>query len=68
LRESLTTAPVPATAATQAAVAVAIPDRWQRKFSAVRSAVSSPRTGPRTIIAGRPGISSPPSSVLASTS
>ena len=68
LRESRTTAPVPATAATQRAVTVAMPDRWQRKFSAVRSAVSSPRTGPRRTIAGRPAASPLPSPLLASTS
>ena len=60
-------APVPATASTQAAVAVATPDRWQSRFSAVRSAVSSPRTGPRTRSAGSPAASRVPSGRMSST-
>ena len=34
---------------TIAAVMLAIPLRWQRKFNAVRSAVSSPRAGPSRV-------------------
>jgi hypothetical protein len=37
------------------AVAVATPERWQAKLSAVRSAVSSPRVGPATRITTSPG-------------
>ena len=54
-------APVPATASTQARVAVAIPDRWHTRFSAVRSAVSRPRTGARTASATSPAARTSPS-------
>ena len=47
LRVSRIRAPVPATASTQARVAVAMPDRWVSRFSAVRSAVSIPAVVPR---------------------
>ena len=40
---------VPSTASTQAAVAVAMPDRWQTRLSMVRSAVSRPRVGATTV-------------------
>ena len=49
LRVSSTRARVPSSASTQAAVAVATPERWQAKLRAVRSAVSRPRTGPSTL-------------------
>ena len=48
LRVSSTRALVPSRASTHAAVAVATPERWQAKLSAVRSAVSRPRVGPAT--------------------
>jgi hypothetical protein len=60
-------APVPATASTQAAVAVATPDRWQSRFSAVRSAVRKLRTGARTTRAASPAASRSPSARRAST-
>ena len=46
LRVSRMRAPVPATASTKRAVRVAIPERWPRKLSAVRSATSSAAAGP----------------------
>ena len=54
LRVSRTRALVPSSAATQAAVAVATPERWHAKLSAVRSAVSSPLVGPATRITTSP--------------
>lgn len=45
LRVSRTAAPVPATASAHARAEVAIPDRWVRKFSMVRSAPSISRSG-----------------------
>ena len=45
LRVSRTVHPVPDRASAQAPVAVAIPDRWVRKLSRVRSAPSSSRIG-----------------------
>ncbi len=50
-----------ATASTNARVKVAIPERWQRKLSAVRSAVSIEARGPSTT-----AISSPADTRLAS--
>ena len=46
LRVSRMRAPVPATASTKRAVRVAMPERWPRKLSAVRSATSSAAAGP----------------------
>ena len=46
LRVSRTTAPVPATASTKAAVRVATPDRWPSRLSMVRSAASRTLAGP----------------------
>ena len=60
-RVSSTRARVPASASTQAAVAVATPERWQAKLSAVRSAVSRPRTGPDTCITTSPRATRVPS-------
>jgi hypothetical protein len=68
LRVSRMTAPVPSTASTQRRVAVATPERWQSRLSAVRSAVSRPRTGARTTSAGSPGTSREPSGNAESTS
>ena len=48
LRVSRIVAPEPSTAATKRAVRVAIPDRWPRKLSAVRSPASRARAGPAT--------------------
>ena len=45
---SRTAAPVPSIASAQARVAVAIPDRWVRKLSMVRSAPSTAGAGPLT--------------------
>ncbi len=45
LRVSRTAHPVPASASAHARVAVAMPDRWVRKLSRVRSAPSSSRSG-----------------------
>ena len=42
-------------------VAVATPERWHSRFSAVRSAVSRPRTAARTARAGSPAVSRAPS-------
>ena len=61
LRVSRMRAPVPSTASTQARVAVATPERWQTRLSAVRSAVSRPRTGARTASATSPAASRSPS-------
>ncbi len=65
---SRTLALVPCTAPTQAAVVVAIPDRWQTRFSMVRSAVSRPRVSARTVRTGSPACSRAPSSTLCTTS
>ena len=46
----------PSTASTQRRVRVATPDRWQSRFSAVRSAVSRSRTGPVASSARRPAV------------
>ena len=51
----------PSSAATQCAVVVATPDRWHRKFSAVRSAVSSSPVGPSTVISTSPRLTGSPS-------
>ena len=51
----------PRTDATIEAVAVATPLRWHRKFSAVRSAVSTPRVGPRMVAMTSPGCTALPS-------
>ena len=61
LRVSSTRARVPASASTQAAVAVATPERWEAKLRAVRSAVSSPRVGPATRITTSPAATLVPS-------
>jgi len=68
LRLSLMNAPVPSTASTHWAVRVAIPDRWQIRFNAVRSTVSRPRVGPVSTRAGSPGTAFEPSSASDSTS
>ena len=47
LRVSRTTQPVPATVAAKAAVRVATPERWVRKFRAVRSPTRIDASGPR---------------------
>ena len=44
-----------------ARVAVATPLRWQRKFSAMRSAVSMPRAGPAIVAMRSPGTTVAPS-------
>ena len=54
-RVSRTAAPVPAIASAQARVAVAIPDRWVRKLSMVRSAPSTAGRGPLTRSTASPG-------------
>ena len=54
LRVQTMRALVCATAATSRAVAVAIPLRRLRKFSATRSAVSMPRAGPSIVATSRP--------------
>ena len=61
LRVHTTCALVPAIASTMPRVAEAMPDRWHRKFSAVRSAVRMPRAGPRIIAIRSPGASRLPS-------
>src|SRR6266540_1512262 len=48
LRVSRITAPVPSTAATNAAVSVATPERWPSRLSSVRSAASTTLAGPAT--------------------
>ena len=50
-----------ATASTSSRVALATPDRWHRKFSAVRSAVSRVRSGARTVATASPGATRSPS-------
>ena len=52
---SRTTAPVPSIASAQARVAVAMPDRWVRKLSIVRSAPSTAGAGPLTRSTASPG-------------
>ena len=54
LRVSSTFAPVPCTARAARADIVATPDRWARKFSAVRSPVSSARALPSIVSTGPP--------------
>jgi hypothetical protein len=49
LRVQQTRALVCAICRTNAAVAVAMPDRWPRKFNAVRSAASTARASPATV-------------------
>ena len=49
-------------------VAVATPERWQAKLSAVRSAVSRPRTGPDTCITTSPRATRVPSGTRPLTS
>ena len=61
LRVHTTCALVPAIASTMPRVADAMPDRWHRKFSAVRSAVRMPRAGPRITAIRSPGASRLPS-------
>ena len=68
LRVSRTRAPVPSSASTQAAVAVATPERWQAKLRAVRSAVSRPRVGPATRITTSPAATRVPSGTRSVTS
>ena len=46
---------VPSIASAMPRVAEATPLRWQRKFSAVRSAVSMPRAGPQIVAIVSPG-------------
>ena len=53
--------------ATQAAVAVATPERCEAKFSAVRSAVSSPRPGPDRASRRRPAPTRVPSATRSAT-
>jgi hypothetical protein len=66
LRVSSTRARVPARASTQREVAVATPDRWHARLSAVRSAVSRPRVGPSTRITTSPAFTRLPSGVRCS--
>ena len=67
LRVSRTAAPEPATASTHRAVAVATPERWQSRLSAVRSAVSSERVGPVTVASTAPRRTRSPSRTAGST-
>ena len=62
---SRTTAPVPSIASAQALVAVAIPDRWVRKLSIVRSAPSTAGAGPLTRSTASPARSRVPSGTSA---
>ena len=59
LRVSSTLAPVPSTARAARAAIVATPDRCARKFSAVRSPVSSARALPSTFSTGPPSRHTP---------
>ena len=54
LRVSSTPAPVPCTSREARAASVATPDRWVRKFSAVRSALSRARARPSPTSPARP--------------
>ena len=54
-------------AATKRAVRVAMPERWPRKFSAVRSAVRTGRSGPAISATVSPGFSSSPSDACHTT-
>ncbi len=63
LRVSRTRTPVPSTASTQRRVSVATPDRWQSRLSALRSAVSRARTGPRATRTASPTAARRPSDV-----
>ncbi len=65
LRVSRITAPVPATASAQVLVAVAIPDRWVRKLSMVRSAPSAATASPATRSTASPGRDPAPSATSA---
>ncbi len=56
------TAFVPATAATNCAVKVAMPERRWRKFKAVRSAVSTERASPAMLATDSPAMTCVPSS------
>ena len=58
---SRTCAFVEAMASAHWLVAVATPDKWPSKFSAVRSAVSNPRVGPSTLATRVPGSTRAPS-------
>ncbi len=68
LRVSRIAAPVPSTASTHRRVAVATPERWHSRFSAVRSAVSRARTGPATVRTASPGLTWSPSEATISMS
>jgi hypothetical protein len=61
LRVSRTNTPVPSMASTHARVAVAMPDRWVRKLSSVRSAVRISASGPSTRATTSPAATRPPS-------
>src|SRR5262245_29349500 len=54
--------PASVMASTKRAVRVATPDRWPRKFSAVRSAVRMGASGPRTSAMATPAVTRSPSS------
>src|SRR6266511_1756353 len=59
LRVSRITAPVPSTAATNAAVSVATPERWPSRLSSVRSAASTTLAGPATWPSSPPAATRP---------
>src|SRR6266540_3700463 len=61
LRVSRITAPVPSTAATNAAVSVATPERWPSRLSSVRSAASTTLAGPATWPSSPPAATRRPS-------
>ena len=64
LRVHVTRVLWPLIAAATDAVTLAMPLRWHRKFSAVRSAVSIPRAGPRIVAMTSPGETRLPSGLL----
>ena len=66
LRVSVIRAPVPSTAATNAAVAVATPEIRPRRLSAVRSAARRDLAGPETTATAVPGTVRSPSEARAS--
>ena len=68
MRVSRTRADVPSSASAHCAVAVATPDRWHSRLSAVRSAVSRSRVRPVTVSRTSPRETRAPSPVTTAIS